>query len=162
MMDHFNLGRRWSRRAAVVTMALVASAALAMLPGELIAPLRSALQKTLAPGQAVLDLASGIGEPALDIARRVGETGVVTATDMVPEMLVGARRRAAEANLANIRFEIVDMEALPFATASFDVVSCRLGVMFATDRAAALLRAASSAIGVGPTVTRPQATGRHD
>ena len=84
----------------------------------------------LAPGQAVLDLASGIGEPALDIARRIGETGVVTATDMVPEMLAGARRRAAEAKLTNMRFEIVDMETLPFADAAFDRVVCRFGIMF--------------------------------
>ena len=69
----------------------------------------------VAPGQAVLDLASGIGEPALSCARRIGDTGRVTATDLVPEMLAGARRRAAEDGLANIDFEIADMEALPFA-----------------------------------------------
>ncbi len=101
---------------------------IAQLAQRMNAPLLEAAD--LAPGQAVLDLASGIGEPALDIARRVGETGVVTATDMVPEMLAGARRRAAEAKLANMRFEIVDMEALPFADAAFDRILCRFGIMF--------------------------------
>ena len=81
-------------------------------------------------GQAVLDLASGVGEPALTIAGRVGPAGSVTATDLVPEMLAGARRRAEEAGVGNIGFEIADMEALPFADASFDRVTCRFGVMF--------------------------------
>ena len=112
---------------------------IAQLAQRMNAPLLDAAD--LAPGQAVLDLASGIGEPALDIARRVGETGVVTATDMVPAMLVGARRRAAEAKLANIRFEIVDMEALPFADAAFDRVLCRFGIMFSPSADVALAEA---------------------
>ena len=85
----------------------------------------------IAPGQTVLDLASGAGEPALSIARRIGAAGLVTATDLVPAMLDGARRRAAEAGLDNLRFEIADMEALPFADAAFDRVVCRFGIMFA-------------------------------
>jgi ubiquinone/menaquinone biosynthesis C-methylase UbiE len=82
------------------------------------------------PGQHVLDLASGAGEPALSIARRVGATGRVTATDLVPEMLAGARRRSREAGLDNIAFELADMEDLPFPDDSFDRVTCRFGIMF--------------------------------
>lgn len=93
------------------------------------------------PGQRVLDLASGAGEPALSIARLVGDGGLVTATDLVPEMLAGARRRAAEAGLANIRFEIADMEALPFGDGAFDRVVCRFGVMFAPRADAAFAEA---------------------
>lgn len=93
------------------------------------------------PGQQVLDIASGAGEPALSIARRVGETGTVTATDMVGEMLAGARRRAAAAGLANIRFEIVDMEALPFPDGIFDRVTCRFGLMFCPQPEQALAEA---------------------
>jgi len=81
-------------------------------------------------GQRVLDLASGAGEPALSISERVGPTGSVTATDMVPEMLAGARRRAAERGLKNMAFEIADMETLPFADGTFDRVTCRFGLMF--------------------------------
>lgn len=83
------------------------------------------------PGQRVLDLASGAGEPALTIAGRVGGGGSVTATDLVPEMLAGARRRAALAGLDNIDFELADMEALPFGESTFDRVICRFGIMFA-------------------------------
>lgn len=83
------------------------------------------------PGQRVLDLASGAGEPALTVAGRVGAEGRVTATDLVPEMLAGARRRAALAGLDNIDFELADMEALPFDEGAFDRVVCRFGIMFA-------------------------------
>jgi ubiquinone/menaquinone biosynthesis C-methylase UbiE len=86
----------------------------------------------VAAGQTVLDLASGAGEPALSIARRVGPAGRVTATDLAPAMLAGAERRAKAAGLGNVEFRIADMEAMPFADAAFDRVSCRFGIMFTT------------------------------
>lgn len=92
-------------------------------------------------GQEVLDLASGAGEPALEIARRVGPGGRVVATDMVEEMLAGARRRAAAEGLDNLEFEIADMEDLPFAEASFDRVTCRFGIMFCPQPEVALAEA---------------------
>ena len=110
---------------------------MAPLADRLNAPLLDAAG--IAAGQSVLDLASGAGEPALTIARRVGPSGSVTATDLVPEMLAGARRRAA--GIGNIRFELADMTALPFAPASFDRVTCRFGLMFAPDPLAALREA---------------------
>lgn len=95
----------------------------------------------IGPGQAVLDLASGAGEPALSIARRVGAAGRVVATDLVSEMLAGARRRAAAANLDNLAFEIADMEDLPFPDAEFDRVTCRFGLMFCPRPETALAEA---------------------
>lgn len=99
------------------------------------------------PGQAVLDLASGAGEPALSVARAVGPGGRVVATDMVPEMLAAARRRAGEErargaeNMARVDFEIADMEALPFPDAAFDRVTCRFGLMFCPHPERALAEA---------------------
>ena len=87
----------------------------------------------IAPGMTVLDLASGTGEPALSIARLVGPDGRVVATDLVDDMLAGTRRRAAAAGLANLDCRIADMEALGFADASFDRVTCRFGIMFVPD-----------------------------
>ncbi len=89
-------------------------------------------------GQDVLDLASGAGEPALAIAREVGARGFVTATDLVEEMLAGCRRRAAAAGLANIAFDLVDMQDMPFDDARFDRVTCRFGIMFVPDPLLAL------------------------
>ena len=92
-------------------------------------------------GQRLLDLASGVGEPALSAARRVGPEGSVTATDLVPEMLDGARRRAAEAGLDNMEFRVADMEALPFDDAAFDRLTCRFGIMFCPEPVSALKEA---------------------
>ena len=84
----------------------------------------------IAPGSVVLDVASGTGEPAISIARHVGETGSVTATDSTPEMLHGARRRAATLDLTNISFVVADMVRLPYSDNHFDAVTCRFGIMF--------------------------------
>lgn len=84
-------------------------------------------------GLRVLDLASGIGEPAFTAAARVGPDGHVTATDLVPEMLDGARRRAEAIGCENIAFEICGMEDLPFDDASFDAATSRFGIMFVPD-----------------------------
>jgi SAM-dependent methyltransferase len=92
----------------------------------------------IAPGMRVLDLASGTGEPALSIARAVGPEGEVVATDLLDAMLEGTRKRAAEAGLENLRAEVADMEALAFADASFDRVTCRFGIMFVPEPVRAL------------------------
>jgi SAM-dependent methyltransferase len=89
-------------------------------------------------GMQVLDLASGSGEPAMTLARAVGPTGCVTATDVSPGMLDIAVEQAAAQGLDNVAFQVADMEALPFPEASFDRVTCRLGIMFSPDHDLAL------------------------
>ncbi|HEY4302429.1 MAG TPA: methyltransferase domain-containing protein [Candidatus Didemnitutus sp.] len=84
----------------------------------------------LAPGQRVLDLASGTGDPALAVARAVGPTGHVVVSDLAPQMLDIALENANRANLTNLSYEVVDAHTMPFPDASFDRVTCRLGVMF--------------------------------
>ena len=93
----------------------------------------------IAPGQTVLDLASGAGEPALSIAAAVAPDGQILATDLTEEMLESAKRRAKEAGIRNIEFQIADMESLPFEDSRFDAVTCRFGLMYCAhaDRAAA-------------------------
>ena len=95
----------------------------------------------IGPGDRVLDLASGSGEPALSIARAVGPKGHVTATDLVPDMVASGARRAREAALDNIVFEVADMESLPFSDDAFDRVTCRFGLMFVPDPVRALTQA---------------------
>ncbi len=87
----------------------------------------------LSPGQRVLDLAGGTGDPAIAVAERVGPTGQVVTTDLAPQMLDIARDNAVRAGLRNLSFEVVDAHTLPYADASFDRVTCRLGVMFFWD-----------------------------
>lgn len=62
----------------------------------------------------------------------------MAATDLVPETPDGARRRADAAKIGNIDFRAADMERLPFVDKSFDRVTCRFGLMFASDPSAAL------------------------
>ena len=84
-------------------------------------------------GQKVLDVAAGNGNASLAAARRWCE---VVATDYVPALLERARERAEAERLA-IEFREADVEALPFADGSFDVVVSTFGVMFAPDQARA-------------------------
>lgn len=87
----------------------------------------------LQPGQRVLDLASGTGDPAVMIAGRVAPNGHVVITDLAPQMVDIARENAAKTGLKNVSFEVVDAHTMPFPDASFDRVTCRLGVMFFWD-----------------------------
>ena len=87
----------------------------------------------------VLDVAAGNGNATLAAARRFA---AVTSTDYVPAFLERGRRRAEAEGLDGIRFEVADVEALPYPPESFDVVLSTFGVMFAPNhaRAAAELR----------------------
>ena len=77
-------------------------------------------------GQRVLDVGCGTGVVALSAARN-GAT--VTGADLTPALLEGARYNAALAGVA-IDFQEADVEALPFADASYDVVLSQFGHMF--------------------------------
>lgn len=81
----------------------------------------------LKPGMKVLDVACGTGNSAILAARR-GCT--VTGLDLAENLVEQARQRAA-AEGVKIDFIQGDAEALPFADATFDVVSSMWGVMFA-------------------------------
>jgi len=88
----------------------------------------------LRPGMNVLDLASGVGDPALSIAEAVGPSGHVVATDLGPGMIGLAEELARARGLRNIEFRVANAESLPFTDQSFDVVTCRFGVMFFPDQ----------------------------
>jgi SAM-dependent methyltransferase len=92
------------------------------------------------PGMRVLDLASGTGEPAISLAMRVGAQGQVTASDLSADLLEIATGRAQERTLENFVTQQADAHALPFADCSFDLATCRFGVMFFRDVALALLQ----------------------
>lgn len=101
------------------------------------------------PGARVLDLASGAGEPAMTASRLVGSEGHVTATDLSAPMMAAMSERVTRYGLANVSCRQADMEALPFADASFDAVTCRYGLMYATDPARSVAEAARMLRGGG-------------
>ena len=80
-------------------------------------------------GERVLDVAAGNGNASLAAARRFAE---VTSTDYVPALLNKAAARAAAEGL-EMAFQVADVEDLPFADQSFDVVFSTFGAMFAPD-----------------------------
>ena len=73
-------------------------------------------------GEAVLDVGSGAGTDSLVAAQMVGAEGRVTGVDMTREMLAKARAATAEMGATNVEFLEGEVERLPFADASFDVV----------------------------------------
>jgi ubiquinone/menaquinone biosynthesis C-methylase UbiE len=87
----------------------------------------------LRPGLRVLDLASGNGNPALSIAAAVAPDGRVVATDVVPDLLAYAGERARAGGLTNFSTRQASADSLPFPDASFDLLTCRFGVMFFPD-----------------------------
>ncbi len=92
----------------------------------------------LRPGLRVLDLASGVGDPALSIAAKVTPSGRVTATDLGPGMISLAEELAHKKGLTNIEFREASAESLPFEDGSYDVLTCRFGIMFFPDLPRAL------------------------
>lgn len=86
-------------------------------------------------GASHLDIASGTGEPGLTVARRLPAARVVL-TDLAPEMLAVAERRARAEGLTNVETWVCSADDLPFDDASFDTVSVRFGLMFVPDLAA--------------------------
>jgi SAM-dependent methyltransferase len=99
-----------------------------------IAPMHDELVVRLRPqpGEAWLDLGTGTGAVAFRAARSGAQ---VTASDISPVLIESARRQAAEDDL-EIDFHVADAEDLPYADASFDVVSSAVGVIFAPDHEA--------------------------
>ncbi len=76
----------------------------------------------LKTGETVLDLGSGGGFDCFLAARQVGESGYVIGVDMTPEMVNKARRLAGEIGAANVDFRLGEIEHVPVADDSIDVI----------------------------------------
>jgi SAM-dependent methyltransferase len=89
-------------------------------------------------GETILELAAGPGDTGLLAARALAPGGRLVSTDVAPEMVEAARRRAAELGLDElVSFAVEDMQSLSFADASFDGALCRWGLMLVPDMQAA-------------------------
>ncbi|MEJ7603291.1 MAG: arsenite methyltransferase [Kofleriaceae bacterium] len=77
---------------------------------------------SLRPGETVLDLGSGGGFDSFLAARAVGPTGKVIGVDMTPEMIDRARTNARKLATSNVEFRLGEIEHLPVADASVDVI----------------------------------------
>ena len=73
-------------------------------------------------GHDVLDLGSGAGNDCFVARALVGESGQVTGIDFTNEMVENATRNAAKLGYSNVLFLKGDIEDMPLADESFDVV----------------------------------------
>lgn len=89
-------------------------------------------------GQTVLDIAGGTGDLASAFARKVGPRGMVVHTDINEAMLRQGRDRLLDEGLA-LPSVICDGESLPFASASFDLVTVAFGLRNMTRKERALV-----------------------
>ena len=90
------------------------------------------------PGHMILDLAAGIGDTGFLAAELIEPGGTLITSDLVPEMLSAAQRRAEALGLRNVRFRQIDAEAIDQPAASVDGVLSRWGYMLMPDAEAAL------------------------
>src|SRR5437773_2209504 len=89
---------------------------------------------SLRPGETVLDLGSGAGFDCFLAARSVGPTGRVIGVDMTPEMLAKARANAAKTNTTNVEFRLGQIENLPVANDSVDVIISNCVINLSPDK----------------------------
>jgi len=85
-------------------------------------------------GEVVLDLGSGGGIDVLLSARRVGPTGMAYGLDMTDEMLDLARANQAKAGVENVEWLKGNIEDIPLADATVDVVISNCVINLSGDK----------------------------
>lgn len=88
----------------------------------------------LQPGETVLDLGSGGGFDCFLAVRQVGPGGRVIGVDMTAEMVAKARKNAGEAGYANVEFRLGEIEHLPMADASVNVIISNCVINLSPDK----------------------------
>ncbi|MCX6092566.1 MAG: arsenite methyltransferase [Candidatus Bipolaricaulota bacterium] len=89
---------------------------------------------SLEKGEVVLDLGSGAGIDCFLAADKVGEAGRAIGVDMTPEMIERARENARKEDVANVEFRLGEIEHLPIADASVDVVISNCVINLSPDK----------------------------
>ena len=88
----------------------------------------------LEPGQVVLDLGSGGGIDCFLAAQKVGSSGYVIGVDMTVEMMAQARSNQVKMGLDNVEFRLGEIEHLPVADASVDVILSNCVINLSPDK----------------------------
>jgi SAM-dependent methyltransferase len=88
----------------------------------------------LRAGETVLDLGCGGGFDAFLAANEVGEGGRVIGIDMTPAMLSKARGNAEKGNYTNVEFRLGEIEYLPVADTSIDVIMSNCVINLSPDK----------------------------
>ncbi|MBI5115972.1 arsenite methyltransferase [Candidatus Poribacteria bacterium] len=89
---------------------------------------------SLKEGETVLDLGAGAGFDCFLAANKVGKSGRVIGVDMTPEMLDKARENARKDNYENVEFRLGEIENLPAADDSVDVIISNCVINLSPDK----------------------------
>ncbi len=89
---------------------------------------------SLKEGETVLDLGSGAGFDCFLAANRVGKGGHVIGVDMTPDMLEKARANARKGGYDNVEFRLGEIENLPVADNSVDVIISNCVINLSPDK----------------------------
>jgi arsenite methyltransferase len=89
---------------------------------------------SLKSGETVLDLGSGAGFDCFLASKKVGEKGKVIGVDMTHEMLEKARGNARKGNYTNVEFRLGEIENLPAADNSVDVIISNCVINLTPDK----------------------------
>ncbi len=89
---------------------------------------------SLKGGETVLDLGAGAGFDCFLAAKRVSESGRVIGVDMTPEMLDKARENARKDNYQNVEFRLGEIENLPVADNSVDIIISNCVINLSPDK----------------------------
>lgn len=90
---------------------------------------------SLKAGETVLDLGSGGGFDCFLAAQEIGSSGRVIGVDMTPDMLSKARANAAKGQYDNVEFRLGEIEHLPVADATVDVIISNCVINLSPDKA---------------------------
>jgi ubiquinone/menaquinone biosynthesis C-methylase UbiE len=88
----------------------------------------------LKEGETVLDLGCGGGFDCFLARDRVGKTGFVIGVDMTPDMVTLARKNAKKSGYTNVDFRLGEIEHLPVADASVDVIISNCVINLSLDK----------------------------
>jgi arsenite methyltransferase len=86
------------------------------------------------PGETVLDLGSGAGIDVFLASRDVGAEGRAIGVDMTPSMVSRARKNAAEGGFTNVEFRLGEIERLPVADSSVDLIISNCVINLSPDK----------------------------
>ncbi len=89
---------------------------------------------SLKSGDVVVDLGSGGGFDAFLAATEVGDIGRVIGVDMTPDMISKSRGNADRGNFNNVEFRLGEIENLPVADASVDVIISNCVINLSPDK----------------------------
>jgi len=89
---------------------------------------------SLKEGETVLDLGSGAGFDCFLAAHRVGKNGRVIGIDMTQEMVQKARENASKGNYENVEFKLGEIENIPVADSSVDIVTSNCVINLSPDK----------------------------